>query len=75
MKRLCRLIHIVMGAFVGVWMGHSAYVVWDVSAHPQRYAAQSAPWYTDILVRGAFTLAVVLICLAAKAIIRRKSTK
>ncbi|WP_335342156.1 hypothetical protein [Pseudoflavonifractor phocaeensis] len=45
-------------------------MVWDYHTHPVLYAVQSAPWYTGILVYGAFTLAVLLVCLVLKAVIK-----
>ena len=46
MKKLNHALNIIIGAFVGLFIGYAIYVVWDYNAHPQLYAAQSAPWYT-----------------------------
>lgn len=75
LKRVNNLLNVIMGAFVGVFIGHGAYVIWDFNAHPEIYAMQSAPWYTSILVYGVFTLASLLICVVIKAIIKHKSKK
>lgn len=71
MKKLNTLINIIMGAFIGVFIGHVIYVVWDFKTRPELHALQSAPWYTSILLYGAFTLAVLLVCVMIKVIIKR----
>ena len=75
MKRLNHILNIIMGTFVGVFIGHAIYVVWNFKTRPELYAMQSAPWYTSILVYGAFTIVVLLICFVIKAIIKHKQKK
>jgi ABC-type antimicrobial peptide transport system permease subunit len=72
MKRLNTILNIIMGSFIGVFVGRGIYVVWDFKTHPALYAMQSAPWYTSILVFGAFTIVVMLVCIGIKAIIKSK---
>ena len=62
MKKLNRILNIIMGTFVGVFIGHGIYVVWNYITYPEIYAMQSAPWYTSILVYGIFTCVVVAVC-------------
>lgn len=50
MKKLNHILNIIIGAFVGVSIGHGIYVYWDFKTHPDLYAVRSAPWYTSILV-------------------------
>ena len=50
MKKLNHILNIIIGAFVGVFIGHGIYVYWDFKTHPDLYAVRSAPWYTNILV-------------------------
>ena len=50
MKKLNHILNIIIGAFVGVFIGHGIYVYWDFKTHPDLYAVRSAPWYTSILV-------------------------
>ena len=71
MKKANQFINCVMGGFFGVLIGRMAAMVWDYLAHPQRYAAQSAPWYTGILMHGAWTAAALFICIILKAILKR----
>lgn len=75
LKKLNRLLNTIMGAFVGVFIGHGLYVYWDFKAHPDLYAMQSAPWYTSILLYGAVTAAILLAALVVKLIIRQKAKR
>lgn len=70
MKKIRNLCNIVMGGFTGTLIGYSLYILWDYRAHPLRYAVQSAPWYTGIVLYGALTLAVLLVCAVVKGICR-----
>ena len=40
---------------------------------PDMYLVRSAPWYTASLLYGVITLAIVLVCLVIKAIIKHKN--
>lgn len=42
---------------------------------PEVYAMHSAPWYVGGLVYGAITLAVFLVCVAIKAVLKHKQKK
>lgn len=75
MKKLNTILNTIMGVCVGVFIGHGIYVVGNFKARPELYAMQSAPWYTSILVYGAFTLVVLLVCIVIKVIIKRKAKK
>lgn len=72
MKRLNTILNIIIGAFASVFIGHGVYVIWNFKTCPELYAMQSAPWYTSILVYGAFAIVVLLICFVIKAIIKHK---
>ena len=75
MKKVNQILNIIMGAFVGVFIGHGAYVVWSFKTRPELYATQSAPWYMSIFVYGAFTVAVLVVCIVLKAIIKHYAKK
>ena len=75
MKRLNTILNTIIGACVGVFIGHGFYTVWNYKTHPELYAMQSAPWYTSILVYGVFTIVVLVICFVIKAIIKHKQKK
>lgn len=72
MKRLNIILNIIIVAFVGAFIGHGIYTVRDFKTHPELYVVQSAPWYTSILLYGAFTIIVLLICVMIKVIINNK---
>ena len=72
MKKLNNILNIIIGSFIGVFIGHGIYVLWDFQTRPERYAMQSAPWYTSILVYGVFTFIMLLICIVIKAVIKHK---
>ena len=72
MKTLDRILNIIIGTVVGVFIGHGIYVFWDFKTHPDLYAVQSAPWYTSILFVGIETAVVLVIVVIPKLIVRRK---
>lgn len=69
-KRIHHILNLMIGAFLGVFIGSGIYSFWDFRMHPELYRMQSAPWYTGILLRGAVTVAVIVVCLILKAILR-----
>ena len=60
MKKLDRVLTLVMGVSVGLFLARLLYLLWDVNAHPALYAAQSAPWTVRLIVPGA----CMVLCLA-----------
>lgn len=70
LKKINRILNIIIGSFIGVFVGHGIYVFWDYKTHPDLYAMQSAPWYTSILVYGLFTIVVLIVGIIIKLIIR-----
>ena len=70
MKRINQILNCIIGAFLGVFVGNSAFNIWDHQVHPERYSFYSAPWYTGILVYGCVALAVVLVCILAKIVLK-----
>ncbi len=75
LEKLNRFLNYVFWSFVGVFIGFSIYDLWDYKAHPDLYAMQSAPWYTDILVRGTIVAVILAAFIIAKLIIRNKLRK
>lgn len=73
MKQLYRVLKIFLWCVIGVFLGTSIYRCWDFHARPSLYALTSAPWYTDILLSGACTAALVIILLILMYCIRRNS--
>lgn len=72
LKELNHFLNIVIGSFIGIFIGYGTYIFWDYNAHPDLYAMQSAPWYTGIFVYGLFTIAILIVTIIIKLIIRRK---
>ncbi|MBQ7001436.1 MAG: hypothetical protein IJN67_10400 [Oscillospiraceae bacterium] len=66
MKKLNQILNSIMGAFTGVFIGRSIFVLWNHKMRPELYAMQSAPWYTGILVDGVMTLVVLGSCFLLK---------
>lgn len=71
-KPIDQVLNEIIGIFGGFFVGHCIYVVWNRIMHPDIYAAQSAPWYTSILLWGAVTAVVLLTILIIKWLIRKK---
>lgn len=72
LNKLNHILNIVMGSFIGVFVGHGVYVFWDYKTHPDLYAMCSAPWYTSIVVYGIFTIIFFIVAIIIKLIIRKK---
>lgn len=73
MKKRRSVLNNIMAAFIGVFIGRTAYAVWDYKAHPALYAADSAPLYANILVSGGVTLALLAICLVIKLVVKYRA--
>ncbi len=72
LKKANPILNTIIGAFVGVFIGHGIYVFWDFKTHPDLYAMQSAPWYTSILLYGIVTAIVLVTAIIIKLVIRHK---
>lgn len=70
MKKINRILSIIMGTSAGLFVVHSAFIMWNFKTRPELYAMQSAPWYTGILLYGVLTLSVLAVCLLLKGILR-----
>ena len=75
MKKILNLMNALMGAFVGTYIGRVCFVIWDYKTDPGFYGMRSAPWYTSLLVEGAVTLAILLICIVIKVVLKRLTKK
>lgn len=72
LKKINQILNIIIGSFIGVFIGHSVYVFWDFKSHPGLYVAYSTPWYTSILLWGIVTAIVVFVAMIIKLIIRKR---
>lgn len=68
-QRIQRILNIIMGSFIGVFIGSGLYRYWHFRKYPDLYIMQSAPWYTSILVQGLFTLVLLAVCLIIKVVL------
>lgn len=72
MKKLDRVLTLVMGVPVGLFLARLLYLLWDVNAHPALYAAQSAPWTVRLIVPGACMVLCLVVGGLGKRLIKNK---
>lgn len=72
LRKLNCFLNIVIGSFIGVFIGFGIYKFWHFKTYPNLYAMQSAPWYTELLLDGAMVAVVVVVCIVLKLVIWRK---
>ena len=72
LRKLNCFLNIVIGSFIGVFIGYGIYKFWHFKTYPNLYAMQSAPWYTELLLDGALVAVLVVVCIILKLIIWRK---
>ena len=72
LRKLNCFLNIVIGSFIGVFIGYGIYKFWHFKTYPNLYAMQSAPWYTELLLDGALVAVLVVVCIIIKLIIWRK---
>ncbi|MBD9162488.1 MAG: hypothetical protein EGP80_00725 [Blautia wexlerae] len=69
LRKLNCLLNIVIGSFIGGFIGFEIYKSWHFKTYPNLYVMQSAPWYTELLLDGGLVTAVVVVCIILKLII------
>lgn len=72
LQRMNLFISFIMDCFIGAFFGYGIYVYLQYRGEPELFAAQSAPWYSSIIVDGIITLIMMTVCIISKVIIRRK---
>ena len=72
LRKLNCFLNIVIGSFIGVFIGFGIYKSWHFKTYPNLYAMQFAPWYTELLLDGAMVAVVVVVCIVLKLVIWRK---
>ena len=72
LRKLNCFFNIVIGSFIGVFIGFGIYKFWHFKTYPNLYVMQSAPWYTELLLDGAMVAVVVVVCIVLKLVIWRK---
>ena len=71
-KKINLLLNIVIGSFIGIFIGNAIYRFLDFKMHPGLYAMQSAPWYTSILLYGVVTVIAAAFVVIIKLIIGKR---
>ena len=72
LRKLNCFLNIVIGSFIGIFIGAGIYKFWHFKTYPNLYAMQSAPWYTELLLYGSMVAVVVVVCVILKLIIWKK---
>ncbi len=65
-------LNIIIGSFIGVFIGHSMYRYFDYKKQPGLYEIQSAPWYSSIQIYGLGACIVIFIAIILKFLIKKK---
>jgi hypothetical protein len=71
-KKINQILNIIMGSFIGVFIGLGLYKYWHFQKYPDLYVIQSAPWYTGILINGLLVLVLLAVCMIVKVILMEK---
>ena len=66
LRKLNCFLNIVIGSFIGIFIGAGIYKFWHFKTYPNLYAMQSAPWYTELLLYGSMVAVVVVVCVILK---------
>ena len=73
MKRFIQIvIRAVIIASIVILIGSCIYQYTDYKQHPEIYMLNSAPWYTGLLIQGAFTLLIIIVCAVVLVVTGRK---
>lgn len=70
-KKLYRFLKLMFFTNIGVFLGRALYEVNWYRNHPEIYAMNSAPWYTNILVYGITALAAAVILGIVLTVLKR----
>ena len=73
--KLIRNLNTIIATVVTFFLCRSVFYIWGHITQPELYAAYAAPWYTGMLLLGAFAAVVVLICSVIKAIVKHRNKK
>ena len=61
LRKLNCFLNIVIGSFIGVFIGFGFYKFWHFKTYPNLYAMQSAPWYTELLLYGFMVVVGIIL--------------
>ena len=68
-----KILSIITGVSIGCYIGRVIWIIADYKAHPELYIANSAPWYTPIIVASIFWSIVILVEVIALLFTRYKA--
>ena len=71
-QKIQRILNIIMGSFIGVFIGSGLYRYWHFRKYPDLYIMQSAPWYTSILIYGSVTIILLTAAVLIKWLLRER---
>ena len=71
-KKINQILNIIMGSFIGVFIGSGLYKYWDFQKYPDLYVIKSDPRYTSILINGLLTLVLLAVCMIVKVTLIEK---
>ena len=55
--------------FAGAWTGGAVMQYRTWRQHPEINMPESAPWYTGVMLQGAVTAALILVCLIGRRLL------
>lgn len=71
-NRIINYLNITIFSTLGVCIGLTLYLYLDSRANPGLYALQSAPWYTNAIIPGIVDIAIILVCIAVKLVLKKR---
>ena len=71
-ERINNWLNILMGTGFGVFLGHGIFVYWEYQKRPELYALSYTPWYSSILLYGAYTVGILLVLALIKWFLKKK---
>ena len=69
-----KILNIIVWVSIGCYIGRIIWVIVDYRTHPELHLANSAQWYTPIIVASVFWGIVILIEVIALLFARHKAT-
>lgn len=75
MKRFYHFLKYVIDGSFYVIVIKTGMDFYEYKPFPRLHAADSAPWYTEALLYGAASAAVIIVCVILRAILRRRMDK
>lgn len=72
LDKLNELLNLIIALVVGLFTGHSVYILQDYNKYPDLYAMRSAPWYMSIVVYAVLTVVVIAIAVIIKVVAHKK---